>query len=89
MSINAHQGKEQSRRDDLEAMGYVFFYFLSGGALPWQGVKCDDGRNKYQVIGKIKARDPCPDYMRHELIVQPARPAQPSRPAQPAQLAQI
>ena len=35
-------------------MGYVFYYFLSNGSLPWQGVKCDDGRRRYVVIGKIK-----------------------------------
>ena len=54
MSINSHQGKEQSRRDDLEALGHVFFYFLTGGKLPWQGVKCDDIRKRYQIIGQIK-----------------------------------
>lgn len=49
------QGKEQSRRDDLEALGYVFFYFLTGGNLPWQGIKStDDGRKRYQIIGRIK-----------------------------------
>ena len=54
MSTKAHQGKEQSRRDDLESLGYVFFYFLTGGKLPWQGIKCDDIRKRYHIIGHIK-----------------------------------
>jgi len=52
-SINAHLGIEQSRRDDLEAIGYVLVYFLKG-KLPWQGVAAQNKAEKYHKIMEKK-----------------------------------
>ena len=53
LSINTHQGVEQSRRDDIETVGYVLVYLLKG-MLPWQNVKFRDDKDKYRTIMERK-----------------------------------
>lgn len=54
-SVAALRGSEQSRRDDLEALGFVWIYLLRG-SLPWMGLKDADRKLKYKKICEIKAR---------------------------------
>ena len=56
-SINNHLGIEQSRRDDLESIGYVLIYFIKK-RLPWQGTLGSTKQSKYNKILEKKLMIP-------------------------------
>ena len=70
-SIAAHKNEEQSRKDDLEAIGYILIY-LYKGKLPWQGIKHKDKTERYKMIGEKKEEmsdeDLCKDMPREFTI---------------------
>lgn len=57
VSINTHDGIEQSRRDDLESLCYVFIY-LAKGRLPWQNLEAKSNIDKYSAIKDKKKEIP-------------------------------
>jgi casein kinase 1 len=49
ISMNAHLGNEQYKKDDLESLAYMLIYFIKG-ELPWQNLKAKSRREKYTKI---------------------------------------
>jgi len=56
-SIKVHEGHEQGRRDDLEAIGHMFIYFLRG-SVPWSGLSAKTMDEKYKLIMEKKKSVP-------------------------------
>ena len=54
-SINSLKGIEQSRRDDMESLAYVWIYLLKG-CLPWMGLDGKDRKQKYDRICAVKQK---------------------------------
>ena len=52
-SINSHNGKELSRRDDLESLAYMLIY-LAKGSLPWMNILLEDKEAKREQIKALK-----------------------------------
>ena len=63
-SINNHRGIEQSRRDDIESIGYALLYFLRGN-LPWQDVMDSNKKRKFENICEMKMATPI-EYLCYE-----------------------
>lgn len=54
---------EQSRRDDLESLGYVMLYFCRG-SLPWQGLQASNKEQRYKQVMEKKLSTSCEDLCR-------------------------
>ena len=53
-SIHAHKGHEQSRRDDLESLGYMMIFFLTG-SLPWSEIEGFNMAHTFDEVQRVKA----------------------------------
>lgn len=52
-SINAHHGKNLSRRDDIESLVYTLVYLLTG-TLPWKAINIKKKSERHEIIMYMK-----------------------------------
>ena len=55
LSLNAMRGNEQSRKDELESLGYMYIY-LEKGELPWSNIKCHKIEDMITKTGIMKSK---------------------------------
>jgi hypothetical protein len=53
LSLNSHNMKTKSRRDDLEEVAYLFAYLWTG-TLPWRNIEEEDNDKLFELIKKGK-----------------------------------
>ena len=85
--MNTHKGLTQSRRDDLESIGYLLI-FLHRGRLPWQGIKAASRKEKHLKICEAKSRTPLAELCAKQQMLARIHRAflwqQPSGPLEPS-----
>eukprot|EP01062_Namystynia_karyoxenos_P075129 TRINITY_DN7230_c0_g2_i1.p2 TRINITY_DN7230_c0_g2~~TRINITY_DN7230_c0_g2_i1.p2 ORF type:complete len:311 (+),score=95.82 TRINITY_DN7230_c0_g2_i1:97-1029(+) len=52
-SLRSHTGVRQTRRDDLESLGYVIIYLIRG-SLPWQGLQGSTDQEVFEKVRRCK-----------------------------------
>ena len=71
LSINAFKGYEQSRKDDLESLGYMYIY-LASGYLPWNNIKYKNPEEMLYKTSQLKQKtsieELCKDMPKEMLI---------------------
>ena len=49
---------EQSRRDDLEAVGHIIIYLAQKGTIPWDQIEFEDEKKELKEVRKCKETTP-------------------------------